>query len=476
MLDFDFPAPTDTSPKTRRWVTHEDRVDASVSALEKKYADRIRVDPKLTRKAVSFQANKNIPVLRWYKYKEGFSAELVSRYLSELDFPRARILDPFAGAGTTLAQCAHEGFACEGIELLPIGQLITEARLQLGRKNIPSISRQLKRWAIDAPWKTTANVKPIPTLRITAHAYPPETERYIGGYLAALEAERGPAKSLLSLALMAVLESVSFTRKDGQYLRWDYRSRRDTLKSRFDKGEILEFDAAIKAKLRQMADDLDYCPIALRSEAQFSSLHRGSCLDVLPTLPTGSFGGIITSPPYCNRYDYTRTYALEHALLGTGEDETKALRQAMLTCTVENRQKQLTKIHQPWQSAIDACMDIQAFVDIVGALKEQAVDGRLNNPNIGRMVQGYFLEMSCVIFEFSRLLARGGKVVMVNDNVRYGGIDIPVDCLLSEIATQFGLQTIEISTLARGKGNSSQQMGAHGRRELRKSVYIWEKR
>ena len=198
-------------------------------------------------------------------------------------------------------------------------------------------------------------------------------------------------------------------------------------------------------------------------------------MEILPTLPAGTFGGIITSPPYCNRYDYTRTYALEHALLGASEDDTKALRQAMLTCTVENRQKQLTKMHKPWHTAIGACWSVDAFVDIVGALNEQAFDGRLNNPNIGRMVEGYFLEMSCVIFEFSRLLARGGKVVMVNDNVRYGGIDIPVDCILSEVAEQFGLRTLEISTLARGKGNSSQQMGMHGRRELRKAVYIWEK-
>ena len=66
---------------------------------------------------------------------------------------------------------------------------------------------------------------------------------------------------------------------------------------------------------------------------------RGSCLDILPTLATGSFDGLVTSPPYCNRYDYTRTYALELAMLGLGEDEIKQLRQTMLCCTVENKAK-----------------------------------------------------------------------------------------------------------------------------------------
>jgi len=45
----------------------------------------------------------------------------------------------------------------------------------------------------------------------------------------------------------------------------------------------------------------------------------------------------MTSPPYCNRYDYTRTYALELALLGIDEQGLLRLRQEMLSCTVENR-------------------------------------------------------------------------------------------------------------------------------------------
>jgi DNA modification methylase len=56
-------------------------------------------------------------------------------------------------------------------------------------------------------------------------------------------------------------------------------------------------------------------------------LHCGSCLDLLPRLAAESFDCIITSPPYCNRYDYTRTYALELALLGVDEKALSALRQ-----------------------------------------------------------------------------------------------------------------------------------------------------
>ena len=54
-------------------------------------------------------------------------------------------------------------------------------------------------------------------------------------------------------------------------------------------------------------------------------------------METEGYDVVFTSPSYCNRYDYTRTYALELALLGLGESEVVRLRQEMVSCTVENR-------------------------------------------------------------------------------------------------------------------------------------------
>jgi hypothetical protein len=64
---------------------------------------------------------------------------------------------------------------------------------------------------------------------------------------------------------------------------------------------------------------------------------------------------------------------------------------------------------------------------------------------------------------------------MVNDNVRYAGASISVDMILSDFAEKLGFSVEHILVLPDGKGNSSQQMGAHGREPLRKCVYIWRK-
>lgn len=91
------------------------------------------------------------------------------------------------------------------------------------------------------------------------------------------------------------------------------------------------------------------------------------------------------------------------------------------------------------------------------------------------MIRNYFYEMCFVIYELARVLKPGGVIAMVNDNVQYAGEEVPVDIILSDIAESFGLNTKHIWTLGRGKGNSSQQMGNHGRSELRKCIYVWVK-
>jgi DNA modification methylase len=206
---------------------------------------------------------------------------------------------------------------------------------------------------------------------------------------------------------------------------------------------------------------------------------RGSCLDILPTLKAKSFDGLITSPPYCNRYDYTRTYALELAMLKVGEDGIRDLRQTMLTCTVENKEKLdlEKKFGKKVFNAAKEAFESQEMLTLVLSYLEQCKkDETINNPSIVRMVKNYFFELALLIFASAKVLKPNAPFVMVNDNVRYEGAHLPVDLILSDFAEQAGFDVERIWVLPRGKGNSSQQMGIHGRQEIRKCVYIWRVR
>jgi hypothetical protein len=155
----------------------------------------------------------------------------------------------------------------------------------------------------------------------------------------------------------------------------------------------------------------------------------------------------------------------------------------MLSCTVENKEKIeylekfYTSINQKkaFEKVIEVYNNSSAMSEVNGILDELNKLGKLNNNNIARMVKNYFLELCFVIYEMARVTKSGGYCVMVNDNVRYGGEEIPVDLILSEFAENFNFNINKIFVLPKGKGNSSQQMGNYGRTEVRKCVYLWQK-
>jgi DNA modification methylase len=449
--------------------------------LEHRFADQLCVVNQLSRSLVSFQANKSRPAYRWYKYKEAFSAALVEYLLTRYGISQGPILDPFAGSGTALFAASSLGLEAEGIELLPIGQEIIKTRrlLQNGLTQL-DIAR-LHDWLEHQPWQAHPHSHTLPELRITRGAYPARTKVQIETYLNACDQENEPVKAILRFALLCILEVVSYTRKDGQYLRWDYRSGRKQASKRFDKGMIVPFEEAISDKVAEIVNDLTVGSgqIELFPTEQIAGsvqLKSGSCLEILPQLPENIYTAIVTLPPYCNRYDYTRTYALELALLGIDEAELANLRQAMLSCTVENREKDLLCLNPNWRVAIETADNQPLLQTILYYLERLRTEGALTNNGIPRMVRGYFYEMACVIAECRRVMKQDAPLIMVNDNVRYAGASISVDLILSALAEELGFSVENILVLPNGKGNSSQQMGEHGREALRKCVYIWRKR
>ncbi len=458
--------------------------------LEKKYGSLITHNPKLTRTLVSFQANKNTPYYRWFKYKEGFSAQMVHYLLNTLAEKQGALLDPFSGTGAALFASQELGWEATGIELLPVGCAITEARQAAEQVDIIRLKKEIE--ALDSiDFSTIKSDSPIQHIAITQGAFSRDTEDQLNGYLTYCDnqIEDSHIKTLLRFAAFCILERISYTRKDGQYLRWDYRAGRTRVKSKFNKGKVYTFEEALRQQLDLMVDDLLHEDMDLFKKGNLSKaeqrirLIQGSCLEELCKFSEESFNFILTSPPYCNRYDYTRTYALELVFLNKNEEEVKHLRQQMLSCTVENKEKVESLVTQYadmkredfLQKAIFAFENHQALQEVLYWLNTYNGEGQLNNSNIPRMIANYFLEMALVIFEMSRVLKPGGKVAMVNDNVRYAGEEIPVDLILSDFAEAAGLSTRNIWVLGTGKGNSSQQMGKYGRAELRKCVYVWEK-
>lgn len=461
--------------------------------LELECAEYLHTTSRFNRRLVSYQANKKRSLHRWIKFKEGFSAKLVKLLLEDFHISENdTILDPFAGSATTLLVAQENDIHATGIEMLPVGQLIWRAKTQYQEYD-PTFLDDLSQWIKETP--PGESQQTYPHIPITATAFPRINEKQLLWYREQFTSRTDTLhRPLLELILMSILEDISYTRKDGQYLRWDSRStkvkERNTKRinrgkkpsKTFHKPQILSPKEAIMQNLNQVIQDIKLLQSRQRRYTSQKLIHS-TVLRELPRISDNTFAGVITSPPYCNRYDYTRTYALELTFLGLTEKDVLDLRQEQLSCTVENQSKRdnlkafyestdrLTDFEHIIQ-VIDECAALQ---EIIKALQTRQETGQLNNRGILRMVTGYFTEMAFVIYELARVCRPGAFIVMVNDNVRYSGEIIPVDLLTTYFACEFGLTPDTIHVLPQRKGNSSQQMGRYGREALRKSITVWKK-
>jgi site-specific DNA-methyltransferase (cytosine-N4-specific) len=463
-------------------------------ALEAKYARLLEPTSEFNRTLVSYQANKKSRLHSWFKYKEGFSAQLVRTLLAKFGIhPGHRVLDPFAGSATTLLVAKEMGIDAAGIEILPMCHLAWEVKSRYDEYDLQEL-RNVLAWVKET--KPGFSTGPFPHLVITESAFSPEREANLIWYLEQLNALETSAlnRSLLRLVLMSILEDISFTRKDGQYLRWDSAASKAQLRDSrrvsqgkapfksFNKGHIRDVKDALFEQLSSVITDIEslqHTHLAPSRQEWFD----GSVLDVLPKMDSDQFDAVVTSPPYCNRYDYTRTYALELAFLGVNEQGVRDLRQQLLSCTVESRSKmrQLAVFYESigrkahFERVAHAVGANAALQETFAAVRIRGQIGHLNNLGVVRMIEGYFTELAFVIFELFRTCRPGARVAMVNDNVRYGGEIIPVDMLTTDIAADFGFEPETIYVLPQRKGNSSQQMGKYGREALRKSITVWRK-
>ncbi len=472
--------------------------EAARAKLERKYANRLKVTDSFNRRSVSFQSNKNERLHSWLKYREGFSAELVDGLLGRLDLKSGKmVMDPFIGSGTTGIVCKIKGIDTIGFDILPISRIAIRAKEEVYTydiRELEDIVTRVKKLRPPSGYSGRVNTVPI-----TKYAYPVKNDMFLAYYSDWVRSSQYEPlyKNFLLLAALNSLEAVSYTAKDGQYLRWDHRSQkvietnnrrekagRPPLKTKFDKGPIPFAKDIIVEELQAMVSDVRHIQDQGTSENGASiCVFQRSVLEALPAMEGNSIDGVITSPPYCNRYDYTRTYALELAFLGLDNEDIKTLRQELLTCTVENRSKiaQIEKVYNENGRSDDFFHVMQilnkneAIREVLAALHKRQQAGELNNDGIIRMVEGYFTELAFVYAELFRVVKPDAYVAFVNDNVRYAGEIIPVDFISCELATAFGFKVEGILCIEQQKGNSSQQMKRYGRVPLRKSITIWKK-
>lgn len=421
--------------------------------LEKMYA------PLLTkkfefRKLVTYVPNKKTPIFNWFPYKEGFSRDLVIKMLNEFKVPQGgNVLDPFGGCGTTVLTCKQQGFNSAAVDILPIAVFVATVKLRGPEEyDLGKLEKAIQQ-LLDIAYKESSDR--LPDIPIIHKAFPPNTQKELLFFKEEILKIHDPKiRDFLLLGLLSILVDVSFTSKDGQYLRLVEKT-------------IPPVSEVLTRKLHMMLSDLKGNTLQEQSllfERNENVQLRGQAKVMLGDarkldLPSNAFDAVVTSPPYLNRYDYSRIYALELGLNFVKDAaELKKIRHSLLRSHIEVRPAPTDDVKVP------------ALVEILGNLNKKD----LNNPRIPIMIKGYFEDMKLAIEEMYRVCKKNAVVALVVGNVRFEGEIVPVDLILSEVAKNAGFQPVGVWA-TRYKGNSSQQMGKYGRIPVRESIILWRK-
>lgn len=379
------------------------------------------------------------PVHRWYLLPHSFTADLVHALIDEWGLNETdKILDPFAGAGTTLVAAKDRGIPGSGYDLSPLAMLASNTKTANYRH-----SRLRCAWVtLKGTLGKRGHLNPRRIYSELIRKALPDGRLCEFDTIAASidQIEDDPSvRDFFRLALIAVIPRFSRAVANGGWLRWVPQSAAS--------------DPVVRAFEEQvemmMSDVRDHEPGEGRWRVQIADARS------LPELD-GTCTAVITSPPYPNRHDYTRVFGVELLFEFLDWERLRVLR------------------YQSFHSHPEA-RPIRPSAD--GYRSPDSLEGnirKIQDKRIQRMLRGYFLDMYLCILELVRVCRGGARIAVVVGNARYAGVPILVDEYTAEIGESAGFTCQEIRAV-RWRGNSAQQMGKYGRVASRESIVMFRK-
>jgi hypothetical protein len=263
----------------------------------------------------------------------------VRRYLERFRVDRnSLVLDPFCGTGTTLVECKKLGIPSVGIERNPMASFASRVKtdwsvepdiLSANAERIAANAlREFRKQGLE---ETQTFFRKIKCLNGELRALPLETRRILlAGSISPLPLHR----------VLSLLDSINRF-GDPRCLGHEQLALAKTIvfhasNLRFgpevgvgsSKGDVPVLSIWLDHVRRTISDLRD---LRGRSEV-LSKVHEDDARDIGGIFRPGSIDVVITSPPYPNEKDYTRTTRLESAILGfiNNKEELRLLKKGMV--------------------------------------------------------------------------------------------------------------------------------------------------
>jgi hypothetical protein len=381
------------------------------------------------------------PVHEWYRFVLSFPPHLVRQYVERLGFDSSqRVLDPFCGTGTVLVECKKLGIPSVGVEANPLAHFASRVKLDWrpdpagllahAQEVALAAQRTLAKDDLDDDPRLTAGREPRALRQL-----PPEAERLL------LADSISPLPLHKTLVLLDCLDR----HHDDRYREHELLALAKSLvlsisnlhfgpevgvgPAKRDAAVIAPWLTAVSA----IGDDL-----ALVGPLQGTpgTVHLADSRHLRDVLEPESIDGIITSPPYPNEKDYTRTTRLESVLLGFihNRADLRALKQGLLRSNTRNVYK--ADDDDEW---VAAHPEIQRVADAIEARRVELGKTSGFERLYGRVTRLYFGGMARHLADLRSILRPGARLAyVVGDQASYLQVMIRTGALLTDIARALG--------------------------------------
>lgn len=403
---------------------------------------------------VNYASDLNVPIQRWYRYKEGYSIKLVDQILSKYNVKKGDlIVDPFCGSGSTLLQAKINYCNSIGFEINPFSAFLAKVKTQDYKKQDISVFNQ----CVAELKKVTSTKKVVvPKLSTIDQLFEKDALFYLLTLKDKIDHMKNTkASNLLMLAWLGILEEASNYRKAGNGLKF----RKTIKKTLRDKEYVRKiFFNAIES----IEKDLVF---AVNISGKVNTVViEDSCFNLSKYTKKNSIKGVIFSPPYANCFDYTEIYKVE-LWMGSFVKEYSDLKVL--------RKKGIRSHLNGYE--IESKLAVESVPEL-GALVGELLLKKLWDKRIPKMVEAYFNDMFRSMTEIYKGLKKNGFCVIIVSNSAYGGIVVPTDLLLAKFAKHLGFKVSSID-VARNIITSSQQYKETEkyRNYLRESIIYLEK-
>lgn len=384
---------------------------------------------------------KDAPRHKWFYFPHSFSYRLVNEILDFWDFPEnGTLADNFSGSGTTLLTARERGLLSEGFDLSPLAIAVAKAKVTSYKTG------QLDRAIEEILAHQIVEVTQVPA-RLSKAFTKEELSELYRLLVPIVKLSNAATRRFFLVAFLWAARMFSRAVPDGGWFRWKEWPDRSR-----------EVRPCFEARVSGMIEDvkaINWQKDVPKARVRLADARK------LP-LQAETVDGLITSPPYPNRHDYSRVFHIDLLLLGLPEVEVTKLRHESIRSHVEAKDpsgfKRRLKGYRGTESVNSVLAELPTGSD----------------PRIEQMLKGYFEDIYLSLLEVQRILRTGGRAAYVVGNVRHAGVMIPVDKITAELASQAGL-SFKAGWVLRLRGNSAQQMGIYGKEQSRESAIILSK-